>query len=391
MIYETLQLLCLQRSSYEGVAMELYIHIPFCVRKCNYCDFLSFAGKENCFAKYGEALIRDVRSHGELVLKDTTVTSVFIGGGTPSLMPEGFYETLLSEINKSFIVQQDAEISIECNPGTVTERKLTEYRNAGINRISFGTQSAVDEELRMLGRIHTWKDCVESVALARMAGFDNINLDLMMNLPGQTKETFSKTLKKAIALSPEHISAYSLILEEGTPFYERYAEHPELLPSDEAAAETYETAVQILADAGYLQYEISNFAKPGRECRHNVGYWKREEYLGIGIGAASLIGDCRYRVEADLAKYLDGLSYEPTEELSDKDLRNETIMLGLRMNEGVSTDDLTERFGSVYVRSFSDKMKRYVSQELAYEKDGRYGLTVRGMLVSNMIIADLME
>ena len=371
--------------------MELYIHIPFCARKCNYCDFLSFAGKESCMGKYGEALLRDIRSHGGFELKDTSVSSIYIGGGTPSLMPEGFYERLLTEIKGSFTLQKDAEISIECNPGTVNPDKLKEYRSVGINRISFGTQSADDRELQLLGRIHTWKECVQSVRMAREAGFDNINIDLMMNLPGQTKDTFARTLAEAISLAPEHISAYSLILEEGTAFYELYAGHPELLPDDVQAAETYETAVRILAEAGYGQYEISNFAKPGRECRHNIGYWRREEYLGIGIGAASLLEECRYRVETDLQGYLGALTYEPAEHLSENDIRDETIMLGLRMNEGLSVSELNEKYGSAYAQSFTGKMKGYVEQGLAFNRNGRYGLTVRGMLVSNSIIVDLME
>lgn len=373
--------------------MELYIHIPFCVRKCAYCDFLSFAGKEACMDRYGEALIRDVRSRGGILplSDDVSVSSVYIGGGTPSLMPEGFYEKLFDEIRKYYALTPDAEITIECNPGTATPARLEEYRRAGINRISFGMQSADDNELRGLGRIHTWKDCTETVSMARKAGFDNVNIDLMMNLPGQTKEQFSKTIAKAIELQPEHISSYSLIIEEGTPFYQRYADHPELLPDDDSAAETYETAVKLLAEAGYRQYEISNFAKPGRECRHNIGYWRREEYLGIGIGAASLIGDCRFRVMPDLEGYLAELSYEPVETLTERDIRNETVMLGLRMNDGVSIYELSKTFGSDYAARIAGKMDLHVAQGFARKDCDRYGLTVRGMLVSNVIIAELLE
>ena len=240
--------------------MELYFHIPFCVRKCAYCDFLSFSDKSACMGSYGDALIRDVRCDGGLTICDRTVTSVYIGGGTPSLMPADFYATLLDEVRERFVVSPDAEISIECNPGTVNNEKLEAYRKAGINRISFGAQSADDEELRLLGRIHTWMDCEAAVRMAREAGFGNLSIDLMMNLPGQTADHFAKTIKKAVALKPEHISAYSLIIEEGTRFFERYSEHPELLPEEDSAAATYELAVKMLADAGYGQDEILNFA-----------------------------------------------------------------------------------------------------------------------------------
>ena len=371
--------------------MELYFHIPFCVRKCAYCDFLSFSDRSACMGSYGEALIRDVRCDGGLTICDRTVTSVYIGGGTPSLMPADFYATLLDEVRERFVVCPDAEISIECNPGTVNNEKLEAYRKAGINRISFGAQSADDEELRLLGRIHTWKDCEAAVRMARDAGFDNLSIDLMMNLPGQTAEHFARTIENAVALEPEHISAYSLIIEEGTKFYERYAENPELLPDEESAAETYELAVKMLADAGYGQYEISNFAKKGRECRHNIGYWRRAEFLGFGIGAASLIGQCRYRVAPDLESYLDALKYEEPAKLDARDIRNETVMLGLRMNEGIDIDRLQKELGSAYADRITTKLTRCVNEGLVSRCGNQFAFTVKGMLVSNAILADLME
>ena len=370
--------------------MELYIHIPFCARKCAYCDFLSFAGL-NCQANYTDALFRDIRAHGETEIADPTVTSVFIGGGTPSLMPAGTYEMLFSAIRESFCLTGDAEITIECNPGTVTAEKLAEYRRAGINRLSFGAQSADDAELRMLGRIHTWSDVCSSVSLAREAGFDNINIDLMMNLPGQTKERMLASIDRTVALGPSHISAYSLILEEGTQFYERYVDHPEFLPDEDAAAEAYESAVKRLVEYGYAQYEISNFAKPGYACRHNIGYWKRDEYLGIGLGAASLIGLKRFSVTRDLSFYLEELSYENTEELTDRDIRNETVMLGFRLNEGIDLSDLAERFGSEYAERIGKLTERFAEQGLIEKCGSVRRFTVRGMLVSNSILTDLME
>ena len=373
-----------------GRNLSIYVHIPFCKRKCLYCDFLSFAGLD-CQANYTDALLRDIQTHGGTEIADPTVTSVFIGGGTPSLMPEGTYERLFSAIRERFSLAENAEITIECNPGTVTGEKLAEYRRAGINRLSFGAQSADDAELRMLGRIHTWNEVCSSVSLAREACFDNINIDLMMNLPGQTKERVLASIDRTVALGPEHISAYSLILEEGTQFYERYAEHPELLPDEDAAAETYEAAVDRLARHGYAQYEISNFAKPGFACRHNIGYWKREEYLGIGLGAASLIGTKRFSVTRDLSSYMKELSYESIEELTDRDIRNETVMLKLRMNEGIDLRYLADCFGSEYAERIGERTEQYEKQGLVEKCGSVRRFTVRGMLVSNSILADLME
>ena len=369
--------------------MELYIHIPFCARKCAYCDFLSFADCMNLRDAYGEALLRDLATYAAECRRKPLVETVFIGGGTPSLMPAGFYTKLFVSIRRDYILAENAEITIECNPGTVTPEKLAEYRKAGINRISFGAQSADDAELALLGRIHVWSDVVSSVAMAREASFDNINIDLMMNLPGQTCEDFARTLERAVALAPEHISAYSLILEPGTAFYEAYAEHPELLPSEEEASRTYETAVSLLAEAGYAQYEISNFAKEGFACRHNEGYWRRAEYLGIGIGAASLIGDRRFSVTRDMKEYLERLSLADEEVLTEADRREETVMLGLRMNEGIDLAEFRRNYGDAQAEALITKARRYAAAGLAEVREGRMALTVQGMLVSNVILADL--
>ncbi|MBO4627664.1 MAG: radical SAM family heme chaperone HemW [Lachnospiraceae bacterium] len=371
--------------------MELYIHIPFCARKCAYCDFLSFADRMNLRDAYGEALLRDLSAYAAGCDGKPHVETVFIGGGTPSLMQEGFYTKLFAAIRRDYDLAENAEITIECNPGTVTPEKLSEYRAAGINRISFGAQSADDKELALLGRIHVWSEVEASVRMAREAGFDNVSIDLMMNLPGQTCDGFARTLERAIALAPEHISAYSLIVEPGTAFYERYAEHPELLPSDEEASRTYETAVKLLAKAGYEQYEISNFAKEGFACRHNIGYWRRAEYLGVGIGAASLIGDRRFSVSRDITAYLEKLTYVDEEVLSKADQRNETVMLGLRMNEGIDLVGFREKYGDEAAEELLSKAQKYVSAGLANVSGDRLALTVRGMLVSNAILADLIE
>lgn len=367
-------------------AMELYIHIPFCKRKCNYCDFLSFSGKDYCFWNYLDALCRDLRHYG-----GHNVSSVFIGGGTPSLMPIGFYDKLFACIRENFFLLPDAEISIEVNPGTLTPAKAVEYKRVGINRVSFGLQSAVDEELEALGRIHTYNDFLKSFENARKAGINNINIDVMMGLPGQTLESLKTTLTQLSFLHPEHISAYMLIVEENTPFHELYKENPSLFPDEETVGAMYESTVSFLAKKGYAQYEISNFARKGYACKHNLGYWKRIPYLGIGLGASSLIDETRYRVTTDLNAYLRELSYESEEKLTMTDMKNETIMLGLRLNEGISYSELAEEFGEGFAGYVIARLGRYVEGGYMAHDYDRFYFTTKGFLVSNLILAELME
>ena len=295
----------------EKKELELYIHIPFCVKKCDYCDFLSFPADNRTQRRYVDALQKEITCYGALY-PDRKITTIFIGGGTPSWLDEEEIVRILHTVREAFEVECGAEITIECNPGTATAHKLVRYREAGINRISIGLQSAHNEELALLGRIHTWEQFLKTYDLARKAGFSNINVDLMSALPGQTLETFSDTLKKVLALKPEHLSAYSLIIEEGTPFYERYREDEkhreageptELLPDEEQEYAVTKLTQRVLKEAGYHWYEVSNFAKPGYECRHNIGYWKRADYLGVGLGAASLIDNVRYANVREVLEY----------------------------------------------------------------------------------------
>lgn len=275
--------------------LEIYVHIPFCVKKCAYCDFLSaLAGKTEQEA-YVEALLKEIAEFGQA---DYKVVSVFFGGGTPSILEAEQIGKILTLLKERFEFLEDVEISIECNPGTANQQKLEAYRAYGINRISFGLQSADNEELKLLGRIHTWEQFLETYQSAREAGFSNINVDLMSSLPGQSVDSWKATLEKVLALEPEHISAYSLIIEEGTPFYERYeadarlreeGEVPEYLPSEDAEREMYRLTEVMLQRAGMKRYEISNYAKEGYECRHNVGYWTGTEYVGFGLGASSYL------------------------------------------------------------------------------------------------------
>ena len=289
--------------------LELYLHIPFCVRKCNYCDFFSASGTQEEQADYVSAILQEIQSYHELS-KEYEVQTIFLGGGTPSLLTPEQIEQIFAAIYHTFSVNENAEITMEMNPGTVDIEKLHAMKSAGVNRLSIGLQSAQDEELKMLGRIHTYEEFLETWKLTEKAGFENRNIDLMSALPGQTIESYEETLSKVLALGPEHISAYSLILEEGTVFYDWY-EKGKLdrgawkLPSEEEEYAMGELTIQRLAEAGMHRYEISNYAKPGKECRHNLGYWDRTEYLGIGAGSSSLIKGERFDHIRDRKAYIE--------------------------------------------------------------------------------------
>lgn len=372
--------------------MELYIHIPFCVRKCAYCDFLSAPATEDVQTEYVEALKQEIRESRQLGAQ-YQVSTIFLGGGTPSILPGEQLAGILEEVKCYFTFAADAEVSVECNPGTLTEEKLAWYKRAGVNRLSLGLQSTDNEELRLLGRIHTWEEFQTSYALARKAGFTNINVDLMSALPGQTLGSWQKSLRQVVALGPEHISAYSLIIEEGTPFYERYGEiagqEPAMeefakLPDEDTERQMYYDTGRILQEAGYDRYEISNYAKPGRECRHNLGYWRRVDYKGFGIGAASLLNGWRLQNRTELQPYLQRqFGYESREQLTEADTLAETMFLGLRTMKGV---ELTEQMRRVYAKV----LEKYVGQGFLEEREGWLRLTERGIDVSNRILAEFL-
>lgn len=394
----------------EKKELELYIHIPFCVKKCDYCDFLSFPADNRTQRRYVDAVQKEIIYYGALY-PDRKITTIFIGGGTPSWLDEEEIVRILHTVREAFAVEHDAEITIECNPGTATAHKLVRYREAGINRISIGLQSAHNEELALLGRIHTWEQFLKTYDLARKAGFSNINVDLMSALPGQTLETFSDTLKKVLALKPEHLSAYSLMIEEGTPFYERYREDEkhreageptELLPDEEQEYAVTKLTQRVLMEAGYHWYEVSNFAKPGYECRHNIGYWKRADYLGIGIGAASLIDNVRYANVRDLEEYCkecESLWEElnirktlcsSTEPVTREEQMEEFMFLGLRMTEGVSRTEFERYFGTTIEAVYGDVLRQLQKEGLLMKQEGRICLTERGMDVNNYVVEQFM-
>lgn len=362
--------------------LELYIHIPFCVRKCDYCDFLSASADEETKERYVAQLLEEIR-WSALPAQDYEVLTAFIGGGTPSILPAEQIGCIMELLREQFVWRERPEITIEANPGTLSAEKLTAYRDFGINRISLGLQSADDEELKRLGRIHTWEQFLTSFRLAREAGFDNINVDLMSALSGQTAADWRRTLEKVLALEPEHISAYSLIIEEATPFHERYAEHPELLPDEEEERRMYYDTKEILAAHGYERYEISNYAKPGFACHHNLGYWERTDYKGFGLGAASLLGDVRSSNTREMEAYLRGDYAGTSETLGGKDIREEYFFLGLRKMEGVDPGKYREHYAALFAK--------LEEQGLLEERGDHVRLTDRGIDVSNYVFAQFLE
>lgn len=374
--------------------MELYLHMPFCVRKCAYCDFLSFPTDQETQNLYTRRLREDIDAMGKKY-GDIPVDTIFIGGGTPSVPDSALIVGIMERVRKAFHVVEDAEISMEANPGTVTREKLTDYRRSGINRLSFGLQSANDRELKLLGRIHTWAEFLESFHLARECGFTNINIDLMSALPGQTRESWKDTLKRVTDLNPEHISAYSLIIEDGTPFGEKYGseEGRKLLPDEDSEREMYHETKRFLRDCGYERYEISNYAKPGRACRHNIGYWTGLPYLGLGLGASSYMDGCRFAVNSDMKQYLEekpGM-FTDVEKLTKKDMEEEFFYVGLRMTAGVSLPEFERRFGVSAKDVYPGLMEMFVEEKAAVFQGDRFVLTDYGLDVSNYIMARFLQ
>ena len=417
--------------------LGLYLHFPFCVRKCRYCDFLSFPSDEAGREAYLQRLKKEIIVRGEKY-QDYSIETLFIGGGTPSLMTGQQLTELLDTVRTAFHVSPSGEWTMECNPGTTDAETLKIYRAAGINRLSFGLQSMNDEELKYLGRIHTAKQFLDNYQAARKAGFENINIDLMSALPGQTTDSWLDTLKKAAALEPEHLSAYSLIIEEGTPFWKLYGDDrsgeadvegiiadggagqqgkaaiPALpdqdsietdsglvmkektglpaLPDEDSEREMYHLTKRILAERGYERYEVSNYARKGFECRHNLIYWRRKDYLGLGLGAASMVGERCFSNTSDISRYMQDFAYCQEEILDRKAQIEETMFLGLRCTLGVSDQTFKEKFGESMMNIYGDIIRQYVSEGFLtyHEEKGRLAFTESGMDVSNWILSDFL-
>ena len=367
----------------------LYIHIPFCRQKCLYCDFPSWAGKESLMQAYVDALTAEIKARGK-EYPNKKVVSVFFGGGTPTTLEIPLLEQLMQAVFASWDIAEDAEITTEANPGTLDREMATALKKMGFNRLSMGVQAWQNRLLKDLGRIHTIEGFLENYKAVREAGFENVNVDLMFALPNQTMADWQETVKNITALEPEHISAYSLIIEEGTPFFERY-EKGQLEPaSGELDREMYHWAVDYLAEKGYEQYEISNFAKKGKQSRHNRIYWQAEEYLGMGLGAHSYMDGERFHNRYDLQEYIDAegevsLLKEDVEVITEEDALAEFMFLGLRLTEGVSFARFRERFGQEMKNIYGRQIEELVKDGLLKEDEIGIRLTVRGVDISNVV------
>jgi len=365
----------------------LYIHIPFCKSKCLYCDFNSYSGKADLMAEYAEALAREIRETATDGIK-----TIFIGGGTPTYLPLECWR-LLADALRGLKIREGAEFSVEANPGTFDEEKLKFLRKLGANRLSIGLQAVQDSHLRGLGRIHSFGEFLEGYRKAREAGFGNINVDLMFGLPGQTLEEWKESLETIAALEPEHLSCYSLIVEEGTEFWRRDQEVSLELPDEETERDMYRFAVEFLARKGYRQYEISNFAKPGRECRHNLIYWGLEEYYGCGAGAHSFVDGVRMSNPAGIEDYIafvkgEGGAGRETHRNTEEDCMEEFMFMGLRKTSGVELADFRERFGRDMKDVYSDVIEKFESRGLLKIEEGRLALTPKGIELSNSVMCE---
>ena len=406
--------------TYEKKSLSIYIHIPFCVRKCSYCDFLSFPVGRSCVEGYGvyrekyiEALCEELRSYASIA-ETHRVKTIYIGGGTPSILEPDEITVIMTTVRKVFDVADDAEISIEVNPGTLTSRKAAEYIANGINRMSIGLQTAQKDELEALGRIHNYDQFIAAFDMAREAGFRNINIDLMSDIPGQTMRSYLDTLEKVLRCRPEHISSYSLIVEDGTPL----AADQTLLsqiPDEDVDRQMYDITNKLLDTGGYHRYEISNYARHGYECRHNIVYWTLGEYIGVGIGAASFLYGRRYTNTSSLEDYIDGMERhrelltfgDPVtnagkardileqmrnveEELDADRLMEEYMFLGLRMISGVSAERFNDYFGHSIYDIYGPVIDKYKTSGHLEDDHGLIRLTKKGIDVSNTILADFL-
>ena len=383
--------------------MELYIHIPFCVKKCRYCDFTSFAGMADRIDAYLMALLAEAAQQRSCV--DEPIETVYLGGGTPSLLSPAQLERLIRGLTRLYRIDDNAEFTAEANPGTVTDAWLETARALGINRLSLGVQAAQDHLLRQLGRIHRFPDAEIAAARARKAGFRQLNLDLIFGIPGQSEADWKDTLSRTLELQPEHISAYGLIPEEGTPLMADLRAGRLQMPPPEAERAMYEMLKDTLRKSGYAQYEISNFAQPGAACRHNIGYWTQKPYLGLGLSAASMVhphkegeGLAYTRMQNpntfalyDRLVHAGEENLRETEEISPKEARFETMMLGLRMTRGISEADFESMHGISVMRCYGKKLLGFQAQGLMDQKEGRWFLTDRGMDIQNAILVELME
>ena len=366
--------------------LGIYVHIPFCKRKCAYCDFISFSGKARLIEKYVEALKREINKF-KIGKEDYMVKTIYFGGGTPSFIESKYIVEILEAIKEKFNISKNAEITIEINPGTVTEEKLKDYYEVGINRISFGLQSTNSQLLKLVGRIHSYSSFLEGYNLARKTGFKNINVDLMIGLPVQTLKDVQKDLSRIIELNPEHVSVYSLILEEGTRIEEKIKNKELYLPSEKLERKMYWEVKKKLEEAGYIHYEISNFAKAGYESKHNLSCWNQEEYLGFGLAAHSYFNNVRYSNTDDFEEYFDWPENSKIihERQTDEDRQKEFMLLGLRKIEGVAISDFKNKFIENPIYLYRETLNKLVTQGLIEVDIDSIKLTNRGIDLANLV------
>jgi oxygen-independent coproporphyrinogen III oxidase len=367
---------------------SLYIHIPFCKQKCLYCDFPSYSGKEKFMDEYIDALNKEILEKAE----EYSINSVFIGGGTPSYLKNSSLESLLIALNK-LKLKENIEFTMECNPGTLNRKKLEIMKKYSVNRISMGLQSTKNSILKEIGRIHNYEEFRNNYFLAREIGFDNINVDLMFGLPNQKLEDWQESLVEIAKLEPEHISAYSLIIEEGTCFYNLYEQNKLNLPEEDNERSMYLVSKEILEKYGYHQYEISNFAKAGKECFHNKVYWKCNEYLGLGVSASSFIGKKRMKNLDDIQEYIEKINDHESviEEIHANNLKDdmeEFMFMGLRMIEGININEFKKRFNKDINEVYGDTIEKNIKKELLICKSGKLFLSQKGIEISNYVMSD---
>ena len=374
----------------------IYIHIPFCMKKCFYCDFVSYANKEDMIEKYIKALEKEIKIKAE-ENKLLKINTIYIGGGTPSFIDSKHIVYIINAIKESFNVKENAEITIEVNPGTVTKNKLEDYIKCGINRISIGLQTTNNELLKQIGRIHTYEQFLETYNLIRMVGFNNINVDLMLALPNQTIKDLEDSLNKVIMLKPEHISVYSLILEEKTKLYDLVESGKLELLDESIERNMYWKVKNILEQNGYKHYEISNFAKQGYESKHNLNCWNQEEYLGMGVAAHSYLNSKRYSNTENLEQYINKLlEKEGTkndivtihEEQTLEDKQKEYMLLGLRKIEGIKISDFKNKFVQNPIYIFRKELDKLVKEDLIQVEDNNIKLTKKGLDLANLVFEE---
>ena len=365
----------------------IYIHIPFCIKKCEYCDFVSYCNKKEYVPQYINALKKEIKNN---INKEYKITTIYIGGGTPSSIEENYIadiiETIKLNMNDEDLKDfENIEVTIEVNPGTVNKEKLQVYKKIGINRLSIGLQETHNELLKSIGRIHTYEEFIKTYKLARKIGFNNINVDLMIALPNQTIQDIKENLEKITKLNPEHISVYSLILEEGTPFYNKYNENKIKLPDEELERNMYWYVKNTLENNGYMHYEISNFSKKGFESKHNMNCWNQEEYLGFGVAAHSYNNKIRYSNTNSIEEYIKGSNKIIHEEQTLEDMQKEYMLLGLRKIEGINIQKFKNKFAQNPIFIFKEQLNKLVNEELIIVDGNEIKLTNKGLDLANIV------